>query len=118
MGMRRSVIGAMLTLCFSAGVAKADCAELGNDIKSLVCPLPASYDPDAQNYMPPACAGVSPDIHKDALQGAFMLAPRSVKEEICRLKQIFILDGGEVSWGLWENPVREQTPGGKKPDSY
>src|SRR5215217_2427019 len=102
--MRRSVAAAGLVLCASIGAAKADCAQLGNNITSLVCPLGA-YNPNPITYTRPACLGTSSDDQKNAVQGAFSLAPSTVKEELCRLKQIFVLPVGDASWGLWENPL-------------
>ena len=116
--MKRTASAAMLMFCFSVGSATADCAQLGDDIRPRVCPLATGFNPNADPYQPPTCQGNSSDNDKNAVQGAFMLAPPKVKEELCRLKQIFVLGGNTTSWGLWENPVRGQTPGGRQPESY
>ena len=67
--------------------------------------------------------GTSSNADRSAVQEAFNLAPRKVQEELCRLKQIFITPqiaaaNTHTSWGLWENPLRGQTPSGERPESF
>lgn len=77
----------------------------GNDIRLKVCLLEPAYNKESKlgdDYRSPTCqSGVTPD-QRTHVENAFNIAPDKIKDELCRLKKIFIADR---SFGLWENPA-------------
>lgn len=116
--MKRSVLGVIAVgLAYGATpVLAQDCT----DIKGKICSL-TNFEPDpkpsgggsSDANSSPACdkPDTAADDQKDSIQSAFDLAPIKVKNDLCKLTNIFVAD--RASWGRWEDPANHNnaTPG-------
>jgi hypothetical protein len=107
--MIRVTLLLLLTLTAETALAACDSSN-----RALVCEL-SNYNPEAGADPTGTCPARSDFV--TAIRDAVAVAP-NLRDEVCRLTGLFVVTDGNVSWGVWQNPRSNQTPGGKKPATY
>src|SRR5437868_3921943 len=103
--MKRLLLGLLAACLISSqtGAQAQDCS----DITGKVCVL-SGFEPNpelnpTQANSTPRCSDRATQTQKDAIQAAFDIAPVTIKNELCKLSNIFVVPDHE-SWGRWEDP--------------
>lgn len=115
----KGMVLSLLVACLVSGMSGAqaqDCSDIRGKICSLTGfepnPKPDSGSSNADNSSACDTPDKATQTQKDAVQAAFDYAPLRVKNDLCRLTNIFIVTD-HASWGRWEDPTNHggATPG-------